>query len=195
MKDMSMTQAIFLVTVGNEVDGLSLLPSIAGSSLSVADLHRLQQGIKLKVAWAISASGASHAVPALQLLLPQQLKELLGARFSKVLAHCLEMMTIHTAEEYVRIKGHHGSPWMLSQRSAGSDILCDHAGSPTGKVELPAWPQSGMCTVEYIPEVKARLQRSCQQVASTLSVRREFLQALIAAGLGELLESDEATCR
>lgn len=68
-------QVTFVVRAG---DGLSVLPSISGSQSSAADLQRLQQEVKLKVSWSLSASGASSAVPALQLILPPILIELLG---------------------------------------------------------------------------------------------------------------------
>jgi hypothetical protein len=69
-------QVTFVVRAG---DGLeSVLPSMSGSQSSAADLQRLQQEVKLKVSWSLSASGASSAVPALQLILPPILVELLG---------------------------------------------------------------------------------------------------------------------
>lgn len=65
----------------------------------------------------------------------------------------------------------------------------------TGKVELPPWPSHGMCTLEYIPQVKSAVQRSCQEAGAALAFRREFFKGLTAAGLGEPAEFDETTCR
>lgn len=66
---------------------------------------------------------------------------------------------------------------------------------PAGKVDLPDWPAKGMCTVEYIPEVKQALRDRCNAASASLSLRRSLFDALSLAGLGQLVEVDEATCR
>lgn len=136
----SAKRVIFVVQVGTGVDCLSGLPDVAEDCPSPEHRPSLEQEIKLKVSWSLSASGVSDAVPARQLLLPSPLGQLLG------------------------------------------------------KVELPLWPSNGMCTLEYIPQVKSAVQRSSQEAGAALSLRRDFFKGLTAAGLGEPAEFDVTTC-
>lgn len=93
-------QVTFVVRAGDGLEScLSVLPSISGSQSSAADLQRLQQEVKLKVSWSLSASGASSAVPALQLILPPLLIELLGksSNNSSTLAPLVKVADEHLA--------------------------------------------------------------------------------------------------
>ncbi len=71
-------QVTFVVHIGTGMDCLAGLPNIAEDCPSAAHLQSLEQNIKLKVSWSLSASGVSDAVPVRQLLLPSQLGQLLG---------------------------------------------------------------------------------------------------------------------
>jgi hypothetical protein len=64
-----------------------------------------------------------------------------------------------------------------------------------GKVELPAWPAQGMCTLEYVPHVREALRRCCEAAGNSLAHRRGLFAALALAGLGQLAEVDDVTCR
>lgn len=78
----TLLQVIFVVHIGTGVDCLSDLPSSAEDCPTPAHLQSLEQNIKLKVSWSLSALGVSDAVPARQLLLPSQLGQLLGRSLS-----------------------------------------------------------------------------------------------------------------
>ncbi len=93
----TLLQVIFVVPIGTGVDCLSGLPSIAEDCPSSAQLQSLEQNIKLKVSWSLSASGVSDAVPARQLLLPSQLGHLLGRRI---------VIVLYTLNSSQRVKGH-----------------------------------------------------------------------------------------
>ncbi|CAL8471711.1 g11253 [Coccomyxa elongata] len=76
----SATRVILVVPIGTGMDCQCLagLPSTAEDCPSAAHLQSLEQNMKLKVSWSLSASGVSDAVPVRQLLLPSQLGQLLG---------------------------------------------------------------------------------------------------------------------